>query len=137
MPLQRMEHFLVISEDIEKTRDFYCDVLGMTVGFRPALEFPGYWLYIGDIGCLHVAEWETYRAWTKRVGIPMSTRAPGTGPVDHIAFNSTGYEETVARIEAHGLEFSQNHLDEIGLRQVFLQDPNGVTLELNFRATRH
>jgi catechol 2,3-dioxygenase-like lactoylglutathione lyase family enzyme len=133
MPLQRMEHFLVISEDIASTRDFYCEVLGMTVGFRPELDFPGYWLYVGDVGCLHIAEWETYRAWTDQVGIPMSTRAEGTGPVDHIAFNATDYAGTLATIEARGLPYSCNELGEIGLRQIFVKDPNGVSLELNFR----
>jgi catechol 2,3-dioxygenase-like lactoylglutathione lyase family enzyme len=128
-----MEHFLVISEDIEATRDFYCGVLGMTVGFRPDLAFPGYWLYVGDTGCLHVAEWDTYRAWTAQVGIPMSTRAPGTGPVDHIAFNATDYPAMLAAIESRGLAYSQNFLEDIGLRQIFIEDPNGVVLELNFR----
>ena len=134
MPLQRMEHFLVISEDIDATRDFYCDVLGMTVGFRPDLAFPGYWLYVGDTGCVHVAEWESYRIWTERVGIPISARAPGTGPVDHIAFNATDYEAMRGKIDGCALPYSQNLLDEIGLRQIFIKDPNGVTIELNFRS---
>ena len=133
MPVQRLEHFLVISEDIDATRDFYCDVLGMTVGFRPELDFPGYWLYLGDVGCLHLAEWETYARWTKEVDIPMSTKAPGSGPVDHIAFNATGFDEIIARLDQRGLGYKQNRLDDIGLRQIFLKDPNGITLELNFR----
>jgi catechol 2,3-dioxygenase-like lactoylglutathione lyase family enzyme len=134
MTVQRLEHFLVISDDIDVTRDFYCDVLGMTVGFRPELDFPGYWLYLGEVPCLHVAEWETYAVWTEQVGIPMSTRADGTGPVDHIAFNADGYDALVARIESKGLGYSTNLLDDIGLRQIFIEDPNGVTLELNFRS---
>jgi len=133
MPVQRLEHFLVVSEDMDATRDFYCDVLGMTVGFRPALDFPGYWLYLGDAGCLHVAEWETYARWTREVDIPMSTKAPGSGPVDHIAFNATGFDEIIAKLDRRGLGYKQNRLDDIGLRQIFLKDPNGITLELNFR----
>ena len=133
MPVQRLEHFLVISEDIDATRDFYCDVLGMTVGFRPELDFPGYWLYLGDVGCLHLAEWETYARWTKEVDIPMSTKAPGSGPVDHIAFNATGFDEVIDKLDRRGLGYKQNRLDDIGLRQIFLKDPNGITLELNFR----
>ena len=133
MPVQRLEHFLVISEDIDATRDFYCDVLGMTVGFRPELDFPGYWLYLGDVGCLHLAEWETYARWTKEVDIPMSTKAPGSGPVDHIAFNATGFDEVIGKLDQRGLGYKQNRLDDIGLRQIFLKDPNGITLELNFR----
>ena len=104
MPLQRLEHYLVLSDDIHRTRDFYRDVLGMAEGFRPELDFPGYWLYLGDVPCIHIAEWESYAAWTKKVGIPVSTRAHSTGSVDHIAFNGTGFAEVRARLVARQLQ---------------------------------
>jgi catechol 2,3-dioxygenase-like lactoylglutathione lyase family enzyme len=133
MPLTRLEHYLVLSDDIDKTRDFYRDVLGMTEGFRPALDFPGYWLYVGDVPCIHIAEWQSYTRWTHEVGIPVSTRAPSSGPVDHIAFNATGFDELRERIRERGLPCSENSLDEIGMRQLFTRDPNGVPIEINFR----
>jgi catechol 2,3-dioxygenase-like lactoylglutathione lyase family enzyme len=133
MPLQKLEHYLVLSDDIEQTKEFYCDALGMTEGFRPELDFPGYWLYVGAVPCIHVAEWRSYAVWTKEVGIPVSTKARGTGPVDHIAFNATGYDEMRARLENRGIGMSTNHLDDIGLRQLFLYDPNGVAIEINFK----
>jgi catechol 2,3-dioxygenase-like lactoylglutathione lyase family enzyme len=133
MPLTRLEHYLVLSDDIDKTRDFYRDVLGMTQGFRPQLDFPGYWLYVGDVPCIHIAEWQSYARWTREVGIPVSTRAPSSGPVDHIAFNATGFDDFRARIRERGLAFSENSLDEIGMRQIFTRDPNGVPIEINFR----
>ena len=134
MPLTRLEHYLVLSDDIQKTRDFYCNVLGMTEGFRPELDFPGYWLYVGDTPCIRIGEWATYSVWTKKVGIPISPRAPATGPVDHIAFNGTGFAEMRDRLTKHGLTFSENSLDEIGMRQLFTRDPNGVPIEINFRS---
>ncbi len=134
MPVQRLEHFLVVSDDIDGTRDYYRDVLGMVEGFRPELEFPGYWLYLDDVPCVHIADWGTYEVWTKQVDIPISARAPGTGPVDHIAFNATDYDEMISRLESKGLGYKHNILDDIGLRQIFTKDPNGVTIELNFRA---
>lgn len=134
MPLLRLEHYLVLSDDIDGTRDFYCDVLGMREGFRPKLDFPGYWLYVGDVPSIHIAEWESYAVWTKEVGIPISSRAESTGAVDHIAFNASGFDEVRARLQARGLEINENLLDEIGLRQLFIYDPNGVPIELNFRS---
>jgi catechol 2,3-dioxygenase-like lactoylglutathione lyase family enzyme len=133
MPLERLEHYLVLSEDIHKTRDFYCGLLGMTEGFRPQLDFPGFWLYVDGTPCLHIAEWQTYAAWTRAVGIPISAKAPGTGPVDHIAFNATGFDDMRARLMSRNVALSENSLDDIGLRQLFLRDPNGVAIELNFR----
>jgi catechol 2,3-dioxygenase-like lactoylglutathione lyase family enzyme len=134
MPLLRIEHYLVLSDDIDETRDFYRDVLGLRDGFRPDLGFPGYWLYAGDVPCIHVAEWKSYAVWTKQVGIPISTRAESTGAVDHIAFNATGFDEVRARLVERGIEINENLLDEIGLRQLFIHDPNGVPIELNFRS---
>ncbi len=134
MPLLRLEHYLVLSDDIDGTRDFYCDVLGMREGFRPKLGFPGYWLYVGDVPSIHIAEWKSYEVWTKEVGIPISSRAASTGAVDHIAFNASGFDEIRARLQARGIEISENLLDEIGLRQLFIYDPNGVPIELNFRS---
>jgi catechol 2,3-dioxygenase-like lactoylglutathione lyase family enzyme len=134
MPLTRMEHYLVLSDDIEKTKEFYCGALGMREGFRPNLSFPGYWLYVGDTPCIHIAEWETYAVWTKEVGIPVSTKTEGTGPVDHIAFNATGFGATRAHLIERGVQLSENLLDDIGLKQLFLHDPNGVAIELNFRS---
>jgi catechol 2,3-dioxygenase-like lactoylglutathione lyase family enzyme len=131
---QRMEHFLVLTDDIEKTKDFYCDALGMRVGFRPDLGFPGYWIYLGEVPVVHIAEHEPYIAWTREMGIPISTGPYGTGALDHVAFNATDFDATVKHLREQGYELSYNVLEEIGLSQIFLKDPNGLAIELNFRA---
>lgn len=131
MPITKMEHFLVLTEDIEKTRAFYCDALGMRVGPRPRLAFAGYWLYIGEVPSIHIGEWTSYTAHSKDLGISVTTPAPGTGPVDHIAFNGIHYDEIRSRLERLRVAFSENIVPENGLRQLFLQDPNGVKLEIN------
>ena len=136
MPLIKMEHYLVLTDDIDATRDFYRDVLGMTVGFRPPLGFPGYWLYVGDTPCIHIAEWKTYTAHSNARGIPVSTKAPGTGPFDHIAFNGGEFDDVVANLKRYGVEYGLNAVPDAGLRQLFLRDPNGVKIELNFMSGR-
>ena len=133
MPLTKLEHFLVLTDDIDATRDFYCEALGMQVGFRPPLGFPGHWVYVGDTPCIHIAEWVTYTAHSNAQGIPVSTRADGTGPVDHIAFNGLDYDEVVGRLEKNAVPFERNDVPNGLLRQVFLRDPNGVKIEINIR----
>jgi catechol 2,3-dioxygenase-like lactoylglutathione lyase family enzyme len=132
MPLTRIEHYLVISHDIDATRDFYRDVMGFAEGYRPDLGFPGHWLYIGDTPCIHIAEWDTYTAHSNRLGLAVTTRAPGTGPVDHVAFSGADYDAVLARIEAANLPVERHSTPAIGLRQLFVKDPNGVKLEINF-----
>lgn len=133
MPVTRLEHYLVVSDALDQTRDFYCDVLGLGVGARPDLGFAGYWLYAGDSACLHLADRSSYAAYKARVGTPVPQQMADTGAIDHIAFNALGFDETLARLDALGIRYRQNRIDAIGLRQLFVQDPNAVTLELNFR----
>src|ERR1700678_107239 len=56
MPLHHLQHFLIQTEDLEKTRDWYVDVLGMRVGPHPDFKFPVYWLYLGDTDVLHLTQ---------------------------------------------------------------------------------
>ena len=132
MPLNLMEHYLVLSDDMELTRDFYIDVLGLQDGFRPELGFPGYWLYLDKIPVLHIAEWLSYTAHSEKLGIPVTTRAQGTGAFDHIAFNGTEPEDMVKCLEKHNIAHERNDVPHASLVQFFLNDPNGVKIELNF-----
>jgi catechol 2,3-dioxygenase-like lactoylglutathione lyase family enzyme len=134
MPLTQLEHYLVLTDNLDATRDFYSQALGLRAGSRPPLGFPGYWLYVGDVPCIHVAEWNSYRAHSRAAGIPVSERASGTGPVDHIAFNAVDIADVKARLAAHGIEFTENQVPGARLTQLFLSDPNGVKIEINVRA---
>jgi catechol 2,3-dioxygenase-like lactoylglutathione lyase family enzyme len=133
MPLTHLEHFLVLTDALERTRDFYRDALGLREGARPALGFPGYWLYAGDVPCIHIAEWNTYRAHSDAAGIGVTTPAPGTGPLDHVAFNAVDLAGVRARLVAHAVSYSVNEVAAAGLTQLFLNDPNGVKIEINVR----
>ena len=60
MSVTGIEHMLVLTDDVERTRDFYSDVLGLEAGDRPALEFGGYWLYAGPTPVVHIADRRAY-----------------------------------------------------------------------------
>jgi catechol 2,3-dioxygenase-like lactoylglutathione lyase family enzyme len=132
MPLNLMEHYLVLTDDIEQTRDFYMEVLGLEDGFRPELGFPGYWLYLKATPALHIAEWETYTDHSNKLGIPVTTRAEGTGAFDHIAFNGSDPDAMLSVLDAQSIPYERNDVPHAKLVQVFLNDPNGVKIELNF-----
>ena len=125
MSLSGLDHVLVLTDDLEATRAFYCDALGLEVGERPPLEFPGYWLYLGGVPCLHVADREAYRAHAATLGLRVGDA------VDHVAFTGAGYEQVAERLEAAGVDAVTNTVSGAGLRQLFLTDPNGVRVELN------
>jgi extradiol dioxygenase family protein len=134
MGLTKMEHFLVLTDDIDGTKDFYCNGLGVAIGPRPPIGFSGYWLYLGNIPCIHIGEWNSYTETANRNGVPVTTRAIGTGSLDHIAFNADDYEEMAERLQRHAIPFALNVVPENGLRQLFLTDPNGIKIEINIPA---
>jgi len=133
MPLTKLEHYLVLTQDIDATRDFYVNVLGMQNGFRPPLGFPGHWVYIGDTPVIHIAEWVTYTARQKSKNAFVTSPAQGTGPVDHVAFGAEDYDGVLERIRGHKITVRENNNPGNIVRQLFLFDPNGVQIEINFR----
>jgi catechol 2,3-dioxygenase-like lactoylglutathione lyase family enzyme len=132
MPLTGIQHLLVLSDDIEAARDFYRDVLGLREGERPPLEFPGFWLYLGDEPCVHVAERAAYAAHASTLGLEVTATASGDGAIDHVAFAADDYEEIQARLRRAGIEAVENAVPAAGLRQLFVEDPDGVRVEINF-----
>jgi catechol 2,3-dioxygenase-like lactoylglutathione lyase family enzyme len=128
MALHGLEHLLVLTDDLEATRAFYCDVLGFDAGERPPLPFPGYWLYLGGSACVHVADRARYEAHAETLGLRRVS-----GQIDHLAFAAGDHEALAARLEARGIEVVSNDVPAAGIRQLFLHDPNGVRIELNCR----
>lgn len=133
MPLDYMQHFLIQSEDIEKTKDWYVDVLGMRVGDTPDFKFPVYWLYLGDQDVLHLTQGGKNVSENRLTYLGQSSQAThGTGVIDHIAFRATGLLDMIAHFEKKSIEFKERQVDDQGLYQLFLFDPNGIKIELNF-----
>jgi len=120
----RLQHVLVLTDDLDGTKAFYCDVLGLEVGERPPLPFPGYWLYSDDVACVHVAERASYDAHATSMGLPAQP-----SPVDHVAFEAEGYEQLRERLAAAGVDVTTNAVPG-GVRQLFFDDPNGARIEL-------
>jgi catechol 2,3-dioxygenase-like lactoylglutathione lyase family enzyme len=134
MSVGGLEHVLVLADDIDGTRDFYCQVVGLSVGRRPPLAFPGYWLYAAPDGsgpaCVHVADRRAYAAHAAGLGLDVPESDPGVGPVDHVAFSAEDYDGLVGRLERCGVTAVTNQVPG-GPRQVFIEDPNGVRVEIN------
>ena len=121
MAIAGLDHYALLSSDAERTTRFYEEIVGLKVGFRPELSFPGVWLYAGDDPVVHVI-----------FGKPIPTRE--TGAVDHLAFKASGdIKNSLAKLDSRGIEYSMRKLQRNGVVQVFFRDPDGVGVELNFQ----
>ena len=132
MPLNALHHVSICTKNLEQTRDFYVDVLGMEEGERPPFDFPGNWLYVGNEAVVHLIGLEGNNAGLVRhMGERDLENLQGTGAIDHVAFNITEPEALLKRIEAQAIPYRQREVPGMALVQFFLEDPNGVTIELN------
>ena len=136
MPLSHIEHFLVAANDMKMTRDWYHTVLHMEEGWHPEFGFPVYWMYLNGKDVVHISQSAKHAGENQRayLGRASQDTGAGTGAVDHIAFRATGLKAMLAHLRAHNIEFTERRASNQALYQVFLFDPNGIKIELNFDA---
>jgi catechol 2,3-dioxygenase-like lactoylglutathione lyase family enzyme len=120
MPLKTIDHVTINCADLAKSRAFYIDVLGLADGDRPNFSFPGAWLYAGEHAVVHL------------VGSRGDVPGP-TGNFDHVAFDASDLAAMRTRFAEAGVAFREAKVPGRPLHQVFLHDPDGVKIELNFR----
>ena len=133
MPISHLEHFLIIADDVEATTAWYVDVLGFRLGDHPDFGVPVNWLYLGDADVIHIAQTpgdgKDGQAPVRRGDISRGGR-----PIHHVAFRASGLAETVAHLKARNVKYIEQQAGAQNLYQIFMQDPNGITVELNFPA---
>jgi catechol 2,3-dioxygenase-like lactoylglutathione lyase family enzyme len=127
MALTQLNHVTVRTHDLEATKDFYENVLGLTAGPRPPFRFPGYWLYCGENPVVHLV------LHADAIGGGLSR---DTGSFDHVAFTSNDFPVMRERLTKLGVAFREQQVPAASNRQLFVEDPNGVTIELNFPSNR-
>mgnify|MGYP001192431408 FL=1 len=138
MQPKALDHFTIRPKNIEVTRDFYEKIVKLKVGYRPPFDFPGYWLYIGESPVVHlVGEGAPLNAYFSD-HMDLDTKSVlGGGAVDHIAFlcPSEEFEPMKNFIEKDNIDHLHTLVPDLGLRQIFLKDPDGVRIELNYPAS--
>lgn len=137
MPLSHIEHFLIAADDIDATRDWYARVLGMKPGPHPDFGFPVHWMYLGDMDVVHIGPSAKHAGAIQKAYLGRTSRnaGAGTGAVDHIAFRATGLRQMLQHFRREGVPFTTRRANGQALYQMFLYDPNGIKIELNFAAS--
>jgi glyoxylase I family protein len=121
MPIDGFQHVNIRTTDADRARDFYVRALGLRVGDRPPFASVGYWLYLGDVPVVHLVQLA-----------PDDPREPGSGRLDHVAFHGVDIDATRQTLTAAGIEFREAIVPRDGTVQIFIHDPDGLKIELNF-----
>jgi len=119
MPVTSMNHFTILTDDVDGTIRFYNEFLGLHAGPRPDFDFPGAWLYSGNTPILHVVG-----------GRPKAELRAGV--IDHMAFTGRDLSATLKALEERGIEHTCRRQVTYGTGQVFFHDLNGAKVELDF-----
>ena len=137
MPLSHIEHFLVAADDIDATRDWYARVLGMQSGPHPDFGFPVHWMYVDGVDIVHIGPSAKHAGdiQQKYLGRTSQNSEAGTGALDHIAFRATGLRAMLEHLRRERVAFTQRRANGQALFQLFLYDPNGIKIELNYAAS--
>ncbi|MGE0422350.1 MAG: VOC family protein [Reyranellaceae bacterium] len=119
MAASLLEHYNIFCKDLPATVHFYEKYVGLRDGDRPPFDFPGAWLYAGEQAVVHIVS-ESGR------------KDHGSGAIDHIAFRCHGLKDTLDLLKTDGIAHELRQVPARPLQQVFIRDPDGVMIEMNF-----
>ncbi|MEH6549728.1 MAG: VOC family protein [Pseudomonadales bacterium] len=122
MSVQRIHHYSITAPApiLDAMVKFYGDLLGLTPGPRPDFGINGYWLYANDEPILHLIE-------------DPNRDNNAKGYFDHIALRCDHIEGILERLEKMDTKYDKFDIRDVNQTQIFLQDPAGISLELNFQ----
>jgi catechol 2,3-dioxygenase-like lactoylglutathione lyase family enzyme len=121
MAIRGLDHVNISTAKLAETRAFFIEVLGLEEGWRPPFPFDGAWLYAGGRDVVHLAEVSGERQPSRAAAL------------DHFAFEIDDFDDARQRLDAAGIAYRASESPAGGIRQLFLTELNGATVELNWR----
>ena len=124
MGVTGLDHINIDTAKPEETIAFYEQVLGLQnrPELRPDFGFPGAWLFLDDVAVVHLNF------------IDDDDRSSQRSAFNHIAFEGADFAAMCALLDSHELDYRTSERPEIGLSQIFVDDPNNVRVEINIRS---
>jgi catechol 2,3-dioxygenase-like lactoylglutathione lyase family enzyme len=131
MTVEALDHVNIVTEDLDRAESFYRELLALDsrAAPPPLTHETARWMYdTSGRAVLHLNSLDAPRLMDRDMA-----PAP-TGALHHVAFRCFGRDNVVKRLDAMALDYRANEVPAAGLRQLFVTDPDGVLLELNFFA---
>ena len=126
MSVGTLDHFNIRTRKLDDTVRFYEDVMGLEKGPRPSFAFPGAWMYSEGKAVVHIVD----------ISKTDESQKPDSGVVHHVAFASRGFDGMKQRLQSKSMPYDARQVPGGDLWQIFVNDPNGVMIELNYEAAK-
>jgi catechol 2,3-dioxygenase-like lactoylglutathione lyase family enzyme len=133
MPLEKIDHYAIRTLKMDETKEFY-EALGLHAGPRPEFPFPGHWMYAGDIPVVHIVgiDPDNPEGLYGYLGVKNIEFLDGTGAVDHLAFRASDPDGLKKILEERNVAYREREVPNLGMLQIFAEDPNDITVEINY-----
>ena len=123
-----LDHRGIRTNKLEESRNFYEDLIGLQRGHRPSsLVTKGYWLYAGSTPIIHLIE-DTSNSVEIIHTSPVKLK--DAGGKTHIALNVERARDAVNRLNDSNIPYWDRLFRDPAMYQVFVEDPNGLLIEL-------
>ena len=122
MDIHGLDHVNLRTSSLGRLTKFYVEVLGMREGPRPAFDFGGAWLYLGDHACVHLVEVTEHERPGEDLGL------------SHFAFRANGLTELTERLNRYQVSYRMIRPPGTSITQVHFCDPDGNALHIDFAA---
>jgi len=124
MMVKNLDHFNIRGNKllVEELRGFYCDLIGLSEGFRPPFKEDGYWLYAGEHAILHLS--------VAGAGESLPSHVEST--LNHVALECSGKSGFEKRLDENAIPYEHASVPGTTVEQIFLKDPAGNGIELSF-----
>lgn len=124
LPLTSLNHISLVCRSVEKSHDFYENILGFVPVKRPgSFDFDGAWLFNYGIG-IHLLQAEEPEKMKKKAEI---------NPKDnHISFQCESMAMVEKKLKELGIDYITRRVEEGGVYvdQMFFHDPDGFMIEI-------
>jgi catechol 2,3-dioxygenase-like lactoylglutathione lyase family enzyme len=128
MTVEALDHINIRTGDVEATVRFLAELLELTAGPMPGVTDPAMGAWLSDASGRAIVHVNAAAMFGEQ---PRAT--VDTGALHHVALACRGREAMVARLDRLGIPYQANDVRAAGVRQLFVREPNGLLLELNFR----
>ena len=109
-------------ETMHILKEFYINIVGLTLGERPPFKSKGFWLYANGKDVLHLSSTKNNEKRKHHIDTTF----------DHIAFSVSNLEYYEKLLHDNNISFTFRTVPEIGTKQLFFKDPVGNGIELIF-----
>ncbi|KAJ54444.1 lactoylglutathione lyase [Actibacterium mucosum KCTC 23349] len=119
MPIKQLAHVCIFARDLDATKQFYTQVLGLDIAFNFTRDGRVFGFYLHAGGRSHIEVFENAEAEFDK-----------TNRINHLCLEVTSLDEMIAQIRGQGVEITDKSLACDDTWQAWTADPNGTRIEL-------